>query len=520
MLSVAAFLLFYNLDTTPRTWHDEGGALSLARTLTEDGVYGIRNEGDYQTFGALQSVGPTVILPIILSFKLFGVGLLQGRAVTSVYALLLLVCVYLVGARLAGRRTGLVAALLLSGVGSLFLHNGRQALAEIPATALFLGGWLLWVRAQERGRRSLCGAAGLLFGLAMVTKLQIAAIGLASIAVLIVLDLLYFRQRSWPGLLAAGAVASIVVGAWQMWQLLSFGPEMYQENAAKLRALAQVTVGFRPSWIVTSLQYLLGTSADHLYFFWGFPALVYCAARCVRRSRESVALALLVIVTALWFTYAVMLQVPFEVYLLGPILLTSIFVARLWHDLTNGFHVDWPGLRVELQSRHAGTALARAALVAALAMMIGQPLQKAVRSEVLARDTTQQQLVSLINAQIPESSVIETWDRELMVLTDHRYHFPDEALLISSHAANYLAAPRQYALGAEYFDIHRPAYVIIGQWWPARFADNYDMRYLARSSCLLASVGAGDGRYDIYRLQAGATSGSALEDDTVAPCNS
>src|SRR5512141_3021366 len=78
MLVALCFLALIHLDTTPRPWHDEGGSLSLAKTLAEDGVYAVRTSDGYQTFGFVQSVGPLVVLPIAASFRLFGAGLLQG----------------------------------------------------------------------------------------------------------------------------------------------------------------------------------------------------------------------------------------------------------------------------------------------------------------------------------------------------------------------------------------------------------------------------------------------------------
>ena len=65
-------LVFYNLGINPRPWHDEGANLGLARTLAEDGVYASRNSDGYQTFGAVQSIGPTVVVPVAISHKLFG----------------------------------------------------------------------------------------------------------------------------------------------------------------------------------------------------------------------------------------------------------------------------------------------------------------------------------------------------------------------------------------------------------------------------------------------------------------
>jgi hypothetical protein len=78
-------LALYNLGSSPRTWHDEGGAMSIAKTLAREGAYAIRSSEGYQTYGSVQSVGPTVIVPVAASFRLFGVGPVQGRMVMAGY---------------------------------------------------------------------------------------------------------------------------------------------------------------------------------------------------------------------------------------------------------------------------------------------------------------------------------------------------------------------------------------------------------------------------------------------------
>ncbi len=147
LLVVALTLAFYNLEYSPRTWQDEGGTLSLARTLVEDGVYAIRNSDGYQSFGSVQSVGPTVILPIALSFKLFGVGLLQGRLVMGLWLILTLFAFYSLGRELFGMRSAILAVLLIVSFPFGLVMLGRQALGEVPAICLLLSGCLAWIRA-------------------------------------------------------------------------------------------------------------------------------------------------------------------------------------------------------------------------------------------------------------------------------------------------------------------------------------------------------------------------------------
>src|SRR5688572_16502074 len=126
LLAITLVLACYNLDRSPRTWQDEGGALLIARTLVEDGVYAIRTSDGYQTFGSIQSVGPTVILPLALSFKLFGVGLLQGRLVMAAWLVFTIVAFYSLGRELFGIRAAILAVLLLLSFPSGILMLGRQ----------------------------------------------------------------------------------------------------------------------------------------------------------------------------------------------------------------------------------------------------------------------------------------------------------------------------------------------------------------------------------------------------------
>jgi len=57
---------------------------------------------------------------------------------------------------------------------------------------------------------------------------------------------------------------------------------------------------------------------------------------------------------------------------------------------------------------------------------------------------------------------------------------------------------RNYVLGADYFNRIRPQYVIVG--WYARFNQIYDIDYLQKHGSLMATVGDGVWRYDIYKL--------------------
>lgn len=495
---IALFLAFYNLEYAPRTWHDEGAAMSVARTLVEDGVYAVRSSDGYQTFGPIQSVGPTVLLPVALSFRLFGVGLVQGRIVMALFTLATLAALYTVSLRLFDRATALLTvALLLGSPTARFLWFGRQVLGEVPALGFFLAGWLAWRQGACSGRRWAYIVAGLLFGAAMVTKSSYILIGFSTLALLALAEVFYYRQGRLGEIVLIGLAATVCLVAWWGWQYLYFGAETFRQNAEEMSRLGSSTTGFDAHLIFASVKFLMGADAGYFYFFWGIPALLYAGLRSLRRERDGFLLAALVIFTLLWLGYYLW-SVPWLSYLFVPGTVASLFVAKLGRDLLGRVNVSRRLLWSEVRQGRPGQATLRLMALLGVGLMLAAPLSAVARAHVLARDEGPQQVAAFLNETVPADATIETWERELAILTDHTYHFPDQRLLIKAHAALYRGGPRDYRLGADYFRKHQPSHVIVG--WFARWTEIYDADFLARHADLIATIGEGDLRYEVYRL--------------------
>jgi 4-amino-4-deoxy-L-arabinose transferase-like glycosyltransferase len=521
LIVVAPFLLFYNLQYNPRPWHDEGTALSLSKTLAMDGIYAVRSLDDYQTYGAAQSVGPTVLMPIAWSFRLFGIGLVQGRLVTASYALLTLALFYRCGLQLFGRRAALLAVvfLLASQAVGYFMY-GRPVLGEVPALGFFLGGWLAWSRSVRHEQKWLDWIAGLLIGAAMVTKSQYIVLGTGTLVLLAVLDRFFYRQGRFKSIVLVGIVSLACVAAWFGWQVAYFGLDTFARNLANIRQLAKSASNFSLHWGIEALKFLFGSGSGYFYFFWGIPALIYVGFSCIRRSKESLVLAFLFLFTCLWLCYYTLGTIPWPRYALPALAISALFVGKLYHDLAHGLihslRDTWTELRQSSSSSlnlTPSTMMSLGTFVAliTMALLTGYQLQRTIRMDVL--DTVGQEnafvltppqlrspykLAAFLNEEIDKQSVIETWDQELDVLTDHRYHFPDQSLLVRTHAATYQGASRDYVLGSDYFNAVRPSYVVVG--WYARYIQVYDPQFLREHGALLATIGDGEWRYDVYKL--------------------
>lgn len=233
---VAVLLATINLPYAPRTWFDEGSHLHVPKTLVQYGEYAdISATADggveFRYGGPTVGIGPTIMLPIAAAFKLFGVGLLQGRIIIVIYFGIALLAGFALTQRLYGRWPALLAVALLLASRTInyegLIEYGRQVLGEAPGMAFVFLGMLAWVTAlataqapaARRQHITWSILAGLGFGLALITKNQFVLIVPLALFLTAVLDWFYYRSGSWILRLVPLIVA---VGCFGLWTLLQF----------------------------------------------------------------------------------------------------------------------------------------------------------------------------------------------------------------------------------------------------------------------------------------------------------
>jgi 4-amino-4-deoxy-L-arabinose transferase-like glycosyltransferase len=514
------FLFLYNLGNNPRPWHDEGSYLSVARTLVEHGKYAVWNIDGYQTFGPIQSAGPILILPIALAFKLFGVGLVQGRIVTGIASILTVILFYFVASKLFDRLTGLVAiVILLSSPASNFILYGRQVLGEVPAFGWFLAGWLMLSRGIQKERFYYFPLSGLCFGAAILTKSQYLLILVLVFALLAVLDLLFYRIKCfWPLVFTLIVMLSCYC-IWMGWQYIYYGKELFLENAGKLRELASVTTYISPIKLVSILRYYGGTGSGHLFLFWGFPALILSGFLSMKKSKEGLIIGFLFLFTVIYLLYLIFI-LPWSLYYLAPTCILTIFIAWLFVTLAKNLQIgNWNTFREIIAStREHGKLSMQSALwlgtlvgLLSFGLWTGYQLQTRIHDFVIDRDgflqyeiiapldyTAPSQAIKFLDGFVKDDQVIETWERELGIISNFNFHYPDQSLLTPGHAAIFRGGKQDYRLSESYFQKIKPSYLIIG--WFARHFQIYDPEYLADHATLLTIIGQYDWKYEIYKM--------------------
>jgi hypothetical protein len=115
------------------------------------------------------SVGPAIILPVALAYKLLGVGVVPGRLAAGIYLVLAFLALFLAARRLWGTTTALGAVVLVL-LGTDILYWGRSVLGDVPALGLFLCGIWLITRGLDNPSLSSLFLGGIFLGLAFDAK--------------------------------------------------------------------------------------------------------------------------------------------------------------------------------------------------------------------------------------------------------------------------------------------------------------------------------------------------------------
>jgi 4-amino-4-deoxy-L-arabinose transferase-like glycosyltransferase len=143
-----------------------------------------------------------------ISFRLFGVGLWQGRIVSLVWGGLLLVMIFLAGRRLYGPTAGAVAVLFLA-VSQPWLVSSHIIRPDIVVATLVIGALYCALRSVQDGGRAWSLLAGLLMGLSFDVHPN-------TLAFMPMVGFVYLARYGWRGVVRRDTwlyVAGIGVGA-------------------------------------------------------------------------------------------------------------------------------------------------------------------------------------------------------------------------------------------------------------------------------------------------------------------
>ncbi|MFV9504554.1 MAG: ArnT family glycosyltransferase [Oscillochloridaceae bacterium umkhey_bin13] len=470
LIVLVGLIALINLPYAPATWFDEGSHLRVPKSLVRYGVYADYSSEGFRYFGPTIGVGPTVMLPVAAAFQLGGVGLVQGRLVIVAYMLLALAALYLLARRLYGWPTAVLAVLLALASRTLrfegLVEYGRQVLGEVPGVAFLLLGLLAYTAAIQtptRVRRySLL--AGLAFGMALVTKNQFVLIVPPALALLALLDWSYYRAGGWWLRLAPPILAVACFGIWTVAMLTFLGPDGFAANLAKTRQAAGGAIFvFDLEASRRALVYLIQVYGGLL-----LPGLAYTLWRSRKRVPPAFAALAPALMAWLWIAWFV-ISLGWPRYAFPAVIMGALSVAAMATDLLSSL---WAQRRTVLVG--AGAAY--------LALVIVAPLALTGNGLLSPRDDAQR-MASYLDRNVAYDAIIETWEPELGVFTDHRYHLVPIELLDPAVRHQWLGGPPVVYTGLD----AAPPYVLVGPF--GAYTAIYEPATLDRDYQLIYSAG-------------------------------
>jgi hypothetical protein len=416
----------------PGMWWDEGWTLSVARNWVALGHYGRLLDGQLSPPG-LEAAFPVTSL-VGLSFRLFGVGIWQGRLVGVIFLVASLALMLVLVGRLYNRSVAIGTVLLLlctpmhPQIHPLIM--GRQVLAEVPMFCYLLAGYVCFFIALDRSRWWMLLPAILCWGIGLVTKLQ--AVPFWTVSMLLPLMAALTGQH-WK---IARASAIGMVGA----LLASKGLLLIQQLVLQGHTLPVVPV--QGLYDVTALVLLPFNRlfALRMILLVGLPTLFglgYAAWRYLRlpkrwpelTSVEILRLALLGLAGS-WFAWYTLLSVGVPRYLFPATFFGSPFVAALLYDITDQYNLQSTLGRAAMlfRKRINRQTVAAWLVIVPLAFMVPITLLTLNNYYFSNTNMAAQEVADFLNTQTPPNALIETYESELHFLLNRRYHYPPDQI--------------------------------------------------------------------------------------------
>jgi 4-amino-4-deoxy-L-arabinose transferase-like glycosyltransferase len=215
---------------------DEAFLLQAPTSMVKQGTYSTTYDGG-QNFDPGFSTGPTVLLPIGLIFKVFGIGIVQARLVILVYFFLTIIITFHISKTLYGSISAVISLFLILCLPEMFFF-ALKVLGEIPTIFFFMTA--CWLLIKQRAFSS-----GILMGLAILTKLIFILI-VPAIVLLFLFELAFstnhrkkviiFYSKVISGLLLPNLI-------WELAKYISLGQSGYEQYLGGFLSLFKTVSG-------------------------------------------------------------------------------------------------------------------------------------------------------------------------------------------------------------------------------------------------------------------------------------
>jgi 4-amino-4-deoxy-L-arabinose transferase-like glycosyltransferase len=350
-----ALLLVFKSSAYPKLWSDEGTVIELPLNLSKDGVYAKKYIDGYRgvAYDNL-TIGPSVVLPLALGFKLLGPNIYVARGVIALFSISLLFALFRFVKRLFDETTAKWSVLVFS-FSPYGLYFSRQVLGEIPCLFFLTAGLIYYHRFEVSKLMRELWLSLLFFNLAIVSKPQmLILIGVMGVESLIQLIRVFKRKPANLVLLFSPLLILVFSLIFQLWKIQIGGWDFYIEKLNFMIHLTQVETGgmqhkfldniFKYSWVKTNPLFWISLLLIPLYVI-----------RNWTRVKTSSSMRFLLIFITVWLVYymrslgGIRLLLPF---LLGGSIFIAYYLSAIVEQIRGKFRfvsnqlLVWLGLFV------------------------------------------------------------------------------------------------------------------------------------------------------------------------------
>jgi 4-amino-4-deoxy-L-arabinose transferase-like glycosyltransferase len=453
--AITMILMFYRLDSVPAFFYDEGYFGQIAKNFALYGQYGsIFYEGYVP---AQLSVGPTVLLPVSAVYKIFGVGIWQSRLIVGIAGACASLLIYYLGREMRNPLAGLLAwAFTLP----LFMQY-RLLLGEVPAICFLLAGVWCWRNAMRTNATFSAIAAGLAFGMMLVSKPQMLLTAPA-FAVTIFANWYYYRCWSLRFMFWMLVMIPLPEILSILFQATNLGWNTYWSYILFDLTQTSGSTVFPRVWGLALRSE--GAAEVVRILLLGVPCLLWALTWCRERSGDSLIKLWLIttaITTLIWF---VLLSPGWNRYRLLADILIFFFVAGVVVELLNRIYI-------KRRLTHASLCL----ILTSAAIVIILPALVFLRYMQTTPGTDVIDIAAAVQRHVAREALIETYEWPVDVLTSHRYHHP--SVIVHNPRVDYYLLGEKMPPPIYEFWRNEPAYLVTGpmglglQAYPQPFLD-------------------------------------------------
>jgi hypothetical protein len=184
-------------------------------------------------------------------------------------------------------------------------------------------------------------------------------------------------------------------------------------------------------------------------------------------------------------------RLTIPMYLFG-----SLAVARLLFALLGGYDIGWRELpRALRRGDLRPSALIPIVAIGLAITLVALPLLRAGFNVTRSGGDAPYRVAAWLRDHAPSDALIETWDREMTILTSNPYHLPPQMIQAVHNA--HIADPSQPSAGEVYQTLNKvtPDYIVIGPM--SRWAELYPPSVLSDYE-LVYKVGEQAQEYEVY----------------------